>query len=75
MAVAAIRYSENSGLWERIGDLSAEVWPEYNLHGDVLSQFWNRLYEVFPDYQFVLYDQEAEEVLAEAHEVRHLFKS
>jgi hypothetical protein len=69
VAVVAVRFSENPVLWERIGGLSAEVWPEYNRHGDVLNQFWRRLYEVFPDYQFVLYDQDIDEVLAEAHTI------
>jgi hypothetical protein len=69
VAVVDVRFSDNPRLWERIGWLSAEVWPEYNLHGDVLNQFWSRLNEVFPDYQFVLYDQDADEVLAEAHTI------
>ncbi len=69
MAVAAVRFSDDPKLWERIGGLSAEVWPEYNLHGDVLNRFWSRLYEVFPDYQFVLYDQDADDVLGEAHTI------
>jgi hypothetical protein len=69
MAVVAVRYSDDPILWQRIGGLSAEVWPEYNRHGDVLNVYWNRLYEVFPDYQFVLYDQESDEVLAEGHTV------
>ena len=43
MAVVAVRYSDDPSLWQRIGGLSAEVWPEYNLHGDVLNVFWNRL--------------------------------
>lgn len=67
--MVAVRFSDDPRLWEHIGSLSAEVWPEYNLHGDVLNQFWSRLYEVFPDYQFVLYDEEADEVLAEAHTI------
>ena len=69
MAVVAVRFSDDPRLWEHIDGLSAEVWPEYNLHGDVLNLFWSRLYEVFPDYQFVLYDEDADEVLAEAHTI------
>jgi hypothetical protein len=67
MAVVAVRFSDDPGLWERIDGLSSEVWPEYNLHGDILNVFWRQLYEVFPDYQFVLYDQDSDEVLAEGH--------
>jgi hypothetical protein len=43
------------------------VWPEYNLHGDVLNQWWGRLAEDLPDFQFVLYDEVNDEVVAEGH--------
>jgi hypothetical protein len=69
MAVVSVRFIDQPTLWPRSVDFSAEIWPEYNLHGDVLNQFWNRLYEVFPSYQFVLYDEDADEVLAEAHTI------
>src|SRR5256885_11131815 len=67
MAIATVRYSERPELWERIEDLSRQVWPEYNLHGDVTNRYWDRLYDELPDFQFVLYDEERDEVLAEAH--------
>jgi hypothetical protein len=51
-----VRYSERPELWDRIGDLSAEVWPECNPHGETLNYCWRQLYDVFPDWQFVLYD-------------------
>ncbi len=65
----AVRYSERPELWERIVDLSAQIWPEYNLHGEVLNFYWGQLYEAFPDYQFVIYDVESDEVLAEGHAI------
>ena len=58
--------SERPDLWER-GIDSTAVWPEYNLHGDVLNQFWGRLDVDLADYQFVLYDGDADEVVAEGH--------
>src|SRR5213080_2376133 len=69
MGVTVVRYSERPELWEQIGELSVEVWPEYNLHGDVLHPLWPALYERFPDFQFVLYDEERDEVLAEGQTV------
>jgi hypothetical protein len=69
VSVQVVRYSQRPQLWERITGLSDEVWPEYNLHGDVLNTYWSRLYEQFPDFQFVLYDDEQDEVLAEGHTV------
>ncbi len=46
-----------------------EVWPEYNLHGDVTTLVWQRLYDELPGFQFVLVDGESDQVLAEGHTV------
>ena len=64
-----VRYSERPELWAAIEDLSSEVWPEYNLHGDVLGPRWNELYEIFPEWQFMLYDPGEGQVLAEGHTI------
>ena len=58
--------AERPDLWER-GIDSADVWPEYNLHGDVLNRWWGHLDEELADFQFVLYDDEADAVVAEGH--------
>lgn len=65
----ALRYSDHPELWNQIVGLEAEVWPEYNRHGDVLNQYWRHLYEVFPYYQFVLFDDAAKVVLAEGQTI------
>jgi hypothetical protein len=64
-----VRYSERPELWDGLGDLSAEVWPEYNLHGETLNYYWAQLYDVFPEWQFVLVDPQDETVLAEGHTI------
>ena len=66
MAFAMYTASERPDLWER-GIPSEAVWPEYNLHGDVLNRWWGQLDEELPDYQFVLYDDAHDEVVAEGH--------
>ena len=58
--------AERPDLWER-GIESAEVWPEYNLHGDVLNQWWGLLDQELADLQFVLHDDETDTVVAEGH--------
>lgn len=58
--------AERPDLWERGLD-SAAVWPEYNLHGDVLNRWWGLLDEELADFQFVLYDEESDAVVAEGH--------
>jgi GNAT superfamily N-acetyltransferase len=58
---------ERPDLAERARGLTADVWPEYNAHGVVPLRYWPGLYDVFPDFQYVLYDKGADEVLAEGH--------
>lgn len=58
--------AERPDLWER-GIDSAAVWPEYNLHGDVLNEWWGYLDSELPEFQFVLYDEVEDSVVAEGH--------
>ena len=58
--------AERPDLWER-GLGPDSVWPEYNTHGDVLNQWWPNLDEELPDFQFVLYDEADDTVVAEGH--------
>jgi len=60
---------ERPDLAERAGGRADDVWPEYNKHGDVLNQYWGHLGEVFPEFQFVLYEEAEDEVLAEGHSI------
>ena len=69
MAVTVVRYSERPELWEQIAQLPDEAWPEYNVHGEVINRYWPLLYERYADYQFVLYDGERDEVLAEGQTI------
>jgi ribosomal protein S18 acetylase RimI-like enzyme len=68
VAITVIRYSERPELWEDTDAVSEAVWPEYNNHGDVLNRYWGRLFEDFPEFQFVLHDDQ-DAVLAEGHTV------
>ena len=67
MGFTVIRYSERPDLWDNSEAISSEVWPEYNQHGAVVSRYWGRLFDDFPDCQFALFDAEAQEVIAEGH--------
>jgi len=62
-------YSERPELWDAISGLTDEVWPEYNQHGAALNHYWGQLYDVFPEWQFVLYDPGEDLVLAEGHTI------
>ena len=50
--------------WERTRD----TLPEYNNHGDVLNEYWPRLTDERPDFQFHLVDEE-DAILARARSV------
>jgi len=56
--------ADRPDLWER-GVPSKSVWPEYNLHADVLNRWWGHLEEELPQFQYVLYDEARDEVVAE----------
>lgn len=66
MTVRLLTWAERPDLAER-GPPAEAVWPQYNLHGDVFDDWWTPLLEELPEYQFALYDDAADGVLAEAH--------
>jgi GNAT superfamily N-acetyltransferase len=57
---------ERPDLGERGRETSA-VWPEYNVHSPVSARYWGRLLSELPDHQFVLYDEAADDVVAQGH--------
>jgi hypothetical protein len=57
--------AERPDLAER-GLGGTEVWPEYNLHGDVVNQWWGSLGTELTDLQLLLHD-ETGAVVAEGH--------
>jgi GNAT superfamily N-acetyltransferase len=69
MGKQAIRYSERSDLWKDTALITREVWPEYNLHSEDPNRYWDRLFDEFPEFQFVLYDEDEQKVIAEGHTI------
>ena len=67
MKYGVFTHADRPDLAERAAELGDEIWPEYNRHGDVVNQWWHRMRVDFPDLQFVLYDEEADELVAEGH--------
>ncbi|MGG7569555.1 GNAT family N-acetyltransferase [Streptomyces sirii] len=63
MTPVVVRHSERPELWDRAPEQFAGVVPEYNLHGDINGGYWRRLFQDFPTYQFVLYDDAHDEIL------------
>jgi hypothetical protein len=53
---------ERPDLVDRAWELTRDVFPEYNNHGDVLNEYWPRLTDELPELQFQLID--GDEILA-----------
>jgi GNAT superfamily N-acetyltransferase len=66
VTVRLFTWAERPDLADR-GPASEDVWPEYNLYGDVLGEWWEPLLDELPEFQFALYDEAADAVLAEGH--------
>jgi len=64
IATAAERPELLGPAWDRTKD----TLPEYNNHGDVLNEYWPRLTEERPDFQFHLIGEE-DEILARARSI------
>ena len=64
IATAAERPELLGPAWERTRD----TLPEYNNHGDVLNEYWPRLTEERPDFQFHLVGDD-DEILARARSI------
>jgi hypothetical protein len=63
---AVFTHAERPDLAERV---DFNVWPAYNTHGDVLKRYWSRLYEELREFQFVLYEDDEDVVVAEGHSI------
>lgn len=67
MAVSVITAAARPDLAERADELTADTFPEWMKHADVVSRWWGSLYEVHPELQFVLYDETTDSVLGEGN--------
>ena len=59
-------FAERPDLAE-VGVPSVDVWPEYNLHGDVVNPPWGPLCDELPEFQAVVVDQGSGLAVAELH--------
>jgi hypothetical protein len=67
--VQVVRHSERPDLLDGVGDLFDDVWPEYNKHGQAVNYYWAQLYDIFPEWQFLLCDPASGEVLAQGNTI------
>src|SRR5436305_315488 len=67
-AMLVASYSERPDLAARTGEIE-DVWPEFIHHASINEVYWPRLREEFPDFQLVLYDDEADVLLGRGQTV------
>jgi GNAT superfamily N-acetyltransferase len=61
-------YAERPDLAARTGEIE-DVWPEFIHHAAINEVYWPRLRPEFPDFQLVLYDEDADVVLGRGQTV------
>jgi len=69
MSVRIVSARARPDLAERADQATADAFPEYNQHGDVLSPRWSWLYQQYAAYKLVLWDDATDEVLGEANTI------
>jgi GNAT superfamily N-acetyltransferase len=62
--VALFTAAERPELVPEMLSLGAAPWPEFLNHDAVVSEHWRSLYELAPDYQFALLDEESRSIAA-----------
>jgi hypothetical protein len=67
-APAAVTVADRPDLSEKAWQCTSDLLPEYNNHGDILDQYWPRLTEELPEYQFHLVGDD-EQILARVRSV------
>jgi GNAT superfamily N-acetyltransferase len=63
-----VNHDQRPELWKRFSEVFDGILPEYNLHGDVMAGYWERLHEVFGRYLLVLAGPD-DEILATARAI------
>lgn len=68
MTAEIVNHDQRPELWKRFPEVFDGILPEYNLHGDVMAGYWERLHEVFGRYLLALAGPD-DEILATARAI------
>jgi hypothetical protein len=63
-SIAAFTARERPDLWEGVGSLFRDLWPEYNHHGNDSGRYFGALYPRHAHLQILLFDRDTERVVA-----------
>jgi GNAT superfamily N-acetyltransferase len=56
-------FAERPDLMDHLGEVTTSSWPEFMLHTSVAKELWKEMRAAFLDFQWVLHDEEADEVV------------
>ena len=56
-------FAERPDLMDHLTEVTETSWPEFMLHSNVATELWRELRASFLDFQWVLHDEEADEVV------------
>jgi hypothetical protein len=62
--LVVVTADERPDLWEQAEVSFRDVWPDYNMHGDVSGQYFGALVPRHAHLQFLIWDTDAEQVIA-----------
>ncbi len=66
MTLRLVTHAERPEL-RQLAPAAEDVWPEYNLHGEIMNAWWAPLLGELAEYQFCLVDEDSGAVVAEGH--------
>ena len=69
MAPTVVTARERPDLAARADDETASTHEEWQIHGDVSNRYWGSLYDLYPEFQLVLYEEAADLVLGEGNTI------
>src|SRR5918995_4007561 len=68
--MTVISAKQRPDLADRADEETASTHQEWQVHGDVSNRYWGSLYEVYPEFQFVLYEESTDTVLGESNAIQ-----
>src|SRR5678815_2047346 len=64
-----IKPSELADYRDLAGDIGVASWPEFMMHDSIANSHWHELFDRFSEYQFALFDTEANRMAAMGNSV------
>jgi GNAT superfamily N-acetyltransferase len=69
VGLTVVSAQERPDLADRADEETASTHEEWQIHGDVSNRYWGSLYDVYREFQLVLYDETGDAVLGEGNTI------